>query len=342
MSFVDLLFPQKELEALGNKWHEPAPKRRRLDSGSVGSAQVVQGSWAGQRRPSSEQSLDQRRHRLSTPAPIQYGRPSVSLEHMNVRGTKRSNSDSQPVSCTSNPNKQTTIPKSCLPSFIEPSLMRNYLQHLHPKDRHRYTTVNEPKPESRPRDRNMRMSPPSFLEEALSSPGSLTADTSSSPASTDSCPTPAAVCEQFRSGPFGHIFSGMRLTDNERNLMEDLLNPSTTLPEDATQAQTLQETAPKVELAPEDYLEIDETLLQNMFYPFVKQEIQPFDIAPNVEKEYEVHSSGLSPAAEEAEDVEEAAGAEEDKPTGHRGIVVYDYNALSVDDFFDLDEASSS
>ncbi|KIW31948.1 uncharacterized protein PV07_03534 [Cladophialophora immunda] len=342
MSFVDLLFPQKELEALGNKWHEPAPKRRRLDSGSVGSAQVIREPLGGQRWQSSGQTLEQRRHRLSTPASIQYGRPSPSpsSEHMNGRGTKRSNSESQSLSCTPGLDKQPTKTRSCLPSFIEPSIMRNYLQHLHPKDRHRYTVSHEPRPESRPRDTNLQMSPPSLSEDALSSPGSLVADTSSSPASTDSCPTPAAICEQFRSGPFGHLFNGMRLTDNERDLMEDLLNPVTTIPADEAHSQAVKEVAPKVELAPEDYLEIDEVLLQNMFPPFGKHMDQPFDFAvkelTKVEEEYDVHSSGLSPAAEEAEETEE------DKTTSHRGIVVYDYNALSVDDFFDLDEASSS
>ncbi|KIX94399.1 uncharacterized protein Z520_09785 [Fonsecaea multimorphosa CBS 102226] len=340
MSFVDLLFPQKELEALGNKWHEPAPKRRRLDAGSFGNVQVKRESLGGQRKQCSEPTLEQRRHRLSTPAPIQYGRPSASFERMNVRGTKRSNSESQPVSCTPNMQKQTTKTKSCVPSFIEPSIMRNYLQHLHPKDRHRYTAVNEPKPGSKPRESNLRMSPPSLIEDSPPSPASLIADTSSSPASSDSCPTPAAVCEQFRSGPFGHIFDGMRLTDNERDLMEDLLNPSTTLAEDQPHGQTLSQTGPKLELAPEDYLEIDEALLQNIFHPFGKHINQPFDFAvnksTNVDEENDVHSSGLSPAAEEV------AEAVEDNPTSHRGIVVYDYNALSVDDFFDLDEASSS
>ncbi|KIW95184.1 uncharacterized protein Z519_03768 [Cladophialophora bantiana CBS 173.52] len=341
MSFVDLLFPQKELEALGNKWHEPAPKRRRLDSGSV---QVVNESFGRQQRQLSEPSLEQRRHRLSTPAPIQYGRPSSSFEDIKIRGTKRANSESQPLSHAPNVSKQTTTTKSCFPSFIEPSILRNYLHHLHPKDRHRYTVSDVPNRESRPRDTTSQMSPPNIIEDALSSPGSLITDTSSSPASSDSCPTPAAICEQFRSGPFGHLFNGMRLTDNERDLMEDLLNPSTTLPEDESHALSNKEATPRVELAPEDYLAIDEAFLQNMFSPFGKHMDQPFDFAvnesTNAEEEYDVHSSGLSPAAEETEETEEVAA--EEKTTSHRGIVVYDYSALSVDDFFDLDEASSS
>ncbi|OAL36983.1 hypothetical protein AYO20_03752 [Fonsecaea nubica] len=359
MSFIDLLFPQKELEALGNKWHEPAPKRRKLDSGSI---QVVKGSFGGQCRPSSnEQYLQQRRHRVSTPASLQYGRPpSSSLEHTNVRGTKRANSDSQSFSSTPDVNvdAQMTKAMSWLPSFIEPSLVRNYLQHLHPKDRHRYTISHVPKPDSRPRERQPqpRPSPPSVVEEALSSPGSLIADTSASPASTDSCPTPAAICEQFRSGPFGHIFDGMRLTDNEREMMEDLLSPSAPLTEDGVacgQQAPLKEAPPTIQLVSEDYAEIDQALLQNMITPLEKLSGRPTGFAVSestcADDEYDVHSSGLSPAAEEAEaleagEVETAETAEpaEEQTTSHRGFVVYDYSVLSVDDFFDLDEASSS
>ena len=53
----------------------------------------------------------------------------------------------------------------------------------------------------------------------------------------------------------------------------------------------------------------------------------------DTEEDSEVHSSGLSPAAEEVEPEEGFAS--------HRGIIVYDYDAVSVDDFFDLEEASA-
>ncbi|ETI22434.1 hypothetical protein G647_06509 [Cladophialophora carrionii CBS 160.54] len=321
MSFVDLLFPQAELEALGNKWHEPAPKRRKLESGIP---RGVRGAPAAQRRQSYETNLGQERHRLSALTAQQHGIRSSCPEDSRIPHTKRSNSDSQalfpPVSSTSTQqSKHPTSNKSCLPSFIEPSLLRNYLRHLHPKDSHRYTSPSSPNT--------------SFhtAEDAVPSPGSLVLDSAPSPASTDSCPTPGTVCDQFRSGPFGHLFDGMRLTDNERDLMEDLLGGTPPMQQEEIPTRKRRQDQSKVEVAPEDYSEIDESLLRTMF-PATAQEGAE-GLGDERPREYDVHSSGLSPATEEPQDEKDVSS--------HRGIVIYDYGALSVDDFFDLDEAST-
>ena len=317
MSFVDRLFPQAELEALGNKWHEPAPKRRKLVSGTV---KIMKGGPQSQRRETIDACLRQRQHRLSVPTPRKHGRQLSLPELTPTRTTKRSNSDSQPLLSPSGT-------KSCLPSFIEPSLLKNYLRHLHPKDSRRYTLSDSPH----------TIFP--GADNAVSSPGSLVPDSTHSPASTDSCPTPATVCEQFRSGPFGHLFDGMRLTDNERDLMEDLLSP---LP-----ASSLEEaSSPKrkyddVRIEPHDNQShnYDELLLRSIFPDSgVKQpgDLHLGTVYPvKIETASSVHSSGLSPATEEQDD-------EEEEVISHRGIAIYDYSALSsVDDFFDLDEAST-
>ncbi|EXJ58600.1 hypothetical protein A1O7_06027 [Cladophialophora yegresii CBS 114405] len=325
MSFVDLLFPQAELEALGNKWHEPAPKRRKLGSGMP---QVVKENPSARRRQSNETNLSQRRHRLSTPTAHRPGIQSSCAEDSRTRHTKRSNSDSQALlfpATSTQQAKHTTTSKSCLPSFIEPSLLRNYLRHLHPKDSNRYTSPSSP-----------NSNVPS-TEDAVPSPGSLVLDSAPSPASTDNCPTPGAVCDQFRSGPFGHLFNGMRLTDNERDLMEDLLSESPPTMQEEMPTHKRRQEEGKVQVASEDYSSIEESLLQTMLPQNPPKGTQALGnestSSVKTPREYDVHSSGLSLATDEAQD--------ESDVTSHRGIVIYDYGALSVDDFFDLDEAST-
>ncbi len=226
---------------------------------------------------------------------------------------------------TSMQGKHTATSKSCLPSFIEPSILKNYLRHLHPKDSHRYSVSNSISTETY------------IADEVVSSPGSLVADSTASPASTESCATPAAVCEQFRSGPFGHIFDGMRLTANERDLMEDLLSPTTPQIQENTASKKRKQDDVKIEPAPEDDYGIDQLFLQRMFPTSKNNERTAFgaNLTGYIDpaEECDVHSSGLSPAIEDAE--------AEEGLTSHRGIVIYDYDTVSVDDFFDLEEAST-
>lgn len=196
------------------------------------------------------------------------------------------------------------------------------------------------------------MGPKQEAEEAVSSPGSLINDSAASP-SSDNCPTPSSsIVEQFRSGPFGHIFDGMRITDHERDMMEDLLSPfqpgvdvSFAANTSSSSNKKRKEATPEVEIASEDYYEIDEALLQKMFPQAGEDMKREFNfeypgITTNANRETDVHSSGLSPASQD--DDQEGEEEEEDKHTSPAGIVVYDYSALSVDDFFDLEEASTS
>jgi len=130
----------------------------------------------------------------------------------------------------------------------------------------------------------------------------------------------------------------MRVTENERDLMEDLLSPVIPQLQHEAPSKKRKQDEIKVELAPDDYFAIDQSLLQKMFPAFEDKASHGFGLNLNgfvdPEEDSDVHSSGLSPAAEEEEEPEESV-------TSHRGIVVYDYDALSVDDFFDLEEAST-
>lgn len=128
----------------------------------------------------------------------------------------------------------------------------------------------------------------------------------------------------------------MRLTDNERDLVEDLLSPVQVLSQDEALTPKHKLDDVKVELAPENYNAIDPSRLERMFPTFTEKDIRSgwqLHSTTHSKKNFEVHSSGLSPAMEAVE--------EEDTTPSHRGIVVYDYDAVSVDDFFDLEEAST-
>jgi len=334
MSFVDLLFPREELEALGNRWHQPTIKRRKLDLGVV---EAKTKALATPRRQNSESVLDRRRCRLSSPS-YHSSKPS-SPQSTNLGGTKRSYSESQssaisrtviPISTTNAAAK-----KSFLPSFIEPSILKNYLKNVHPNDRSRYSLPSSPRSETQFPKPSTQMLSHQSTEELASSPGSLISD-SSSHSPSDSCAMPAAICERFRSGPFGHLFDGMRITDIERDMMEDLLNPAPF--QDEAPNRKRKDVPNEVNWAPEDYYDIDEALLQKMFPAIGHQTSYDFGLgssgSTNADRDYDVHSSGLSPAAVE--------DGEEEKDTTPKGFVIYDYSALSVDDFFDLDEASSA
>ena len=129
----------------------------------------------------------------------------------------------------------------------------------------------------------------------------------------------------------------MRLTDNERDLVEDLLSPTTELSRDETSNQKRRHDEIEAELATEDDYATNDTLLRSIFPTFADEEghglgIELIDSIKS--KRYcGGHSSVLTPLA--------GHDGEEEQVSSHRGIVVYDYDALSVDDFFDLDQAST-
>lgn len=350
MSYIDLLFPREELEALGNKWPEPANKRRKLDlNAGLARGQPQQQQPA---RPKNGSQANQRRHTLSVASQPSKSSSSFGSIHSTI---KRSNSDVklptsliQPLAST----KSTATPKSCLPSFIEPTILKNYIQHLHPSDRSRYSIPNSPEPEAQPQ----RSEGPRKLsimhhehEEDSCSPASLITDNSSSTAENlESCPTPTpGIYEQLRDSPFGYLIHGLRLTDHEKDLVEDLLSPNHVdmPPPPAPSASTTNTKRKAGELdigsRLENTLEFNQMLLQRMFPPDCENTISESSyFNNNAYRDSDVHSSGLSPGPQ-MEDEEEANVKEEenetmdDMPTmSTRGF------AISVNDFFDLDEAS--
>lgn len=335
MSLIDRLFPLQELEALGNKWPGPVNKKRKLE-GEAGQIQP--------RKHNKQDSHDHRRHtvsNISKPSqPITKSTPSSGTDPT----IKRSNSSSQP-------NSFSTASRSCLPNFIEPSLLKNYLQHLHPKDRHRYSVANTPEPDVQLAPTQTERTPVES-DESTHSPASMMTD-SSSPSSSEGCATPsAAVFEQFRSGPFGHLFNGMRLTEHERDFMEDLLGPtelateepkSTHAPIKALVAsQSLVHEADvgsrefskardsSKSVAPveqEDKEEFEEAVTYRGFS--IGRHNDDDDDEENDDDDDDVHSSGMSPINDA--DIEPLDL--EPRPSNESLMV-------SVHDFFNLEEAS--
>lgn len=192
MSLIDYLYPENELEALGNKWQEPAPKRRRLDSEVVErrvSAYLRRQQYEAARYERSFlefQYLQRQRYEAA-----RYERRFLKFqEQVAARSYARRKA-------RASKRTRAAINELYLPRFIEPSLLKSCSRCNHPDNRH-----EEP-------------IPPSPQLEAQS-PAS----------SADNHATPAEIRDQYRSGPFGYIFDGLRLTDQERDFVEELTSPS--------------------------------------------------------------------------------------------------------------------
>ncbi|KIV79895.1 hypothetical protein PV11_07436 [Exophiala sideris] len=337
-SFIDRLFPMDQLEALGNKWPEPANKRRKLDCSIKQTQTQSQQQQPLRRQHSQSVSIDPRDHRFSLSS--QHGKPSASMHGNKPTGAlRRANTDSmaaRPTRPTPNVNSKPTV-KSCLPTFIEPSILNVYLHNLHPKDRPRYSVPASPKADTQARE-TKHATRIQYEEYAAFSPGSLTSDSASPASSGETCQTPPpGIYAQLRSGPFSHLIDGLRVTDHERDLMQDLLKPAPValpMPPAATGEKRKAPTDSEVEIISDDFYTIDQTLLEKMFPPSVKDQILPsgYEYVSNIQatKESDVHSSGLSPVFMEEEDESPA------------GIVMPANDPLSVDDFFDLEEAASA
>lgn len=177
-------------------------------------------------------------------------------------------------------------------------------------------------------------------------------DNSSSAEIVDSCPTPTAgIYEQLREGPygnpFGYLIHGLRLTEHEKDLMEGLLNPTQVKmpPPPAPDASAgTKRKAGEFEMGFDlgNYQNLDPTPVQRNVQPEDENTISNFGVLHKGYNDSDVHSSGLSPAPqleEEAEEEEEYVKVQkyevDDTPVmSTRGF------AISVNDFFDLDEAS--
>ncbi|KAK5054497.1 hypothetical protein LTR84_001388 [Exophiala bonariae] len=342
MSYIDLLFPREELEALGNKWTEPATKRRKLDL----NAGLARGKPQRQQQPvrlNQNAQVTQRRHTHSAPS---QQRSKTPVSAGGIKQTiKRSNSDARLTTLSKTPTvsaKSVVTPKSCLPSFIEPSLLKNYLQHLHPNDRSRYSIPNSPEPEHQPQRSESLKKTHIYHEydDDSCSPASLITDHSSSADNVDSCPTPTpGIYEQLHEGPlgnpFGYLLHGLRLTEHEKDLMENLLNPGQVdMPPPAVPSGS----SSMKRKAGETDMGFDLAHSSSLDQPLIHRNstISNFGILHNGYNDSDVHSSGLSPGPqEEEEDQKDQQNDFDDQPVmSTRGF------AISVNDFFDLDEAS--
>ncbi|KAG9783443.1 hypothetical protein KCU88_g3045, partial [Aureobasidium melanogenum] len=374
MSLVERLFPQAELEALGNKWYEPPSKKRRLDQETGpqrGQCQEedVPAARAAPRRLNSESALDAGRHRLFTTT-HQHRRWSIKSY---VSNAKQSISDSMASSTNTASNAcitasamtSITAPTttSCLPSFIEPTILQNYLQHLHPKDRSRYSLsdVANSGPESRSHDDTffLHSRQPNNQDNA-SSPGSLTNDTSSPAPSCDGCPSPSAgIYEQLHASPFSHLIDGLRFTEHERNMVNDLLFPRGPLEFGSDMSF---DKKPDLDNEQTEALDDPDPTSEGFLHKPFSFSIPPSALlldehtkvhaVTNEDRDNDVHSSGLSPGAEEGEEPQEKKDEEpqekkDEEPQEHKspaGIVMYDYGGLSDDDegeLFDFEKASA-
>jgi hypothetical protein len=304
MSLVDQLFPQDQLEELGNRWHEdePSSKRRKIAASVDGS------SASGLALFASCQGWD------VWPTSDEDSTPRV----------RRAQSASQPRTSTvrqaaTAKAKAKARSNSCFPSFIEDSLLQNYLRQAHPKDRLRYSSKSETDTAVHDAQFTPGENSPGVKEESTSSPGSLIADTSS-PASTESCPSPVAICDQFRSGPFGHIFAGLRCTDVERDMVEDLLKPMTSFsgtPEDDQTAVVNDEEAES------DARRARDAQLLSIFPPLNDKVRHLFAPSPKA-------------STTKALKLDEHETIRTETPS-YKGLVIYEDDAPSIDDFFDFD-----
>lgn len=111
-----------------------------------------------------------------------------------------------------------------------------------------------------------RGSTPRSAGESTISPGTTNADLDSPSSPNDSVDTPStpgSLCDRSRSGPFGHIFDGLRLTAHERDFLEEL-----------TQPDTAESPGQRAKRAPTK-AEIVQTLSQMTYADFVNQSANP-------------------------------------------------------------------
>lgn len=118
--------------------------------------------------------------------------------------------------------------------------------------------------------------------------------------------------------------------------MTDLLNPSPQIGDMFTSApgEKRKMPVPDEEVDPVRFFDTSNDAFQTMFPPSHEVETgfaeYEYAVTTNDERESDIHSSGLSPAAEE----------DEGEDTSPAGIAMPVHTALSVDDFFDLEEAA--
>lgn len=228
MSLIHLLFPPGELEILDHAWNVEALSTSKVNS------EESQSGWRNLEPPSKRQYTGYSRQRNL------HGYP----EHISTWRTNHFHSKTQ-----SRPLRE-----------HRPSIQRNFKEPTVPHHRgHRYPISPSYWPEAQ-----LQESTPHNVGEFTISPCMINADWDSpSPDGSIEIPsTPSSVCDQFRSGPFGHIFDGLLLTDQERDLLEELAQP------DATESPDQNRRAPTA-------AEIVQTLSQMTYADFINQSPDP-------------------------------------------------------------------
>ncbi len=225
MSYIHLLFPPREPGIPDQASHEAALSTRRIRP------EESQAAWRNSELPSKRRCTSHSHQRNL------HGFP----EHIAPWRTKYLLSKTE----------------SRTPRDHGPYTRRNFREPTVPRHRgYQYSISPSYWSESQPQG-----STPHSVGESTSSPRTVNADwdsPSSPDGSVDVPSTPGSVCDQFRSGPFGHIFDGLRLTDQERDLLEELAQP------DATESAGQKRRAPTA-------AEIVQTLSQMTYFDFINQ-----------------------------------------------------------------------
>lgn len=153
-----------------------------------------------------------------------------------------------------------------LKSVAESRALREGISSIRQRNRrnHRGSYISQPRGARRPfplsyfAEAQLDGAPPLLnIGSSMNFPSTIDTDCDSPDSSDDSFDipsTPGSVCDQFRSGPFGHLFDGLRITDQERDLLEELVQPPAMAHSSA---------------------EIVETLSQMTYFDFMRQNSSP-------------------------------------------------------------------
>ena len=227
MSSIHLLFPPGELRHPDGAWHELALSTRRFHS------EESQVGWR------NSKPLPKRRYTGHSHQRNFHGNP----EHTATWRTKHLHSKTHSRALR---EQIPSIRRS--PNYREPTVPHNR--------GHRYSISPSYWPEV-----HTQGSTPHSVGESTGSPSTIYADCDSPYTPDDSVDIPwtlGSVCDQFRFGTFGYIFDCLRLTDNERNCLEELAQP------DAAASQGRKRRAPAA-------AEIVQTLSQTTYSNFVNE-----------------------------------------------------------------------
>jgi len=346
MSIIGRLFPAEELR----KWDlvgdmsgpEPASKRRKLSSPDVSY------SYPGPRNDFQKQDQPQRQLR-----------PDDQRPHLWSSSGQQSKGFATPAAAprqTSYLTPKKPVAGISLPSFIEPTILEKFLCHLHPSDRPRYALGSSTPWRREQYDADGQIA--ETTESEHDSPPSLSSDSSASPepfqdpetppptrtvaAASASAAKPRRSFDEFRSGPFGYIFDAFRLTSSERDLLETVISEAVTGP--GTVSRKPGPSLSSIDFTTDDFYDAQEAnFLCTSDFPF---RAAGTNTTPTVRQHLDQEAFGLDGIAVAAPNNLDAGTAqnegenETETKSETQTAQTLDSIAISMDDFFDLDEAS--